>query len=123
MLLGPPLPATILRLALGDVTELHPVRPAFAQESFHVISGIYPLADTCVEAPFVEFQNVDCMLAWSKSVPPIATLNGVDARPLTAMPPAADVAEFGSSHPADPLSPAETTTVIPCAAACCQSAL
>jgi|SoimicMinimDraft_9_1059737.scaffolds.fasta_scaffold198333_1 hypothetical protein len=58
-LLGPPLPATIFKLALLEVTELHPVRPALAQESFQVVSGMYPFAETWEDEPFVEFQNVD----------------------------------------------------------------
>src|SRR5947199_3438388 len=58
----------------------------------------------------------------SKSVPPTAILNGVDAIPLTARSATAVDWVLKSSQPADPLSPAETVTVIPCAAACCHSA-
>src|SRR5260370_1049248 len=96
-------------------------------ESSQVVSGIYISADANV-GPFVALQywfgGVTGCAEASKSVPPIATLNGVDAMPLTASP---FVASFGKlnvgSHPADPLSPEETTTVIPCAAACSHNAL
>jgi hypothetical protein len=101
-----------------------PVIPVPAQESFHVVSGMYPLAEAgtggAVEV-FAAFQNVVWLFASSKSVPPMATLNGVDASPLTATPP--DAALAGLSQAADPLSPAEITTVIPSAAACCHRAL
>src|SRR6266536_141711 len=69
MLLGPPLPATmfsgevvLVAVALAQTVRL-PAVAAFAQESFQAVSGIYPFADTCVELPFVEFQNVVCRLA------------------------------------------------------------
>jgi len=113
---------------------VHPDSPLVAHESFHGISGIYPFAEAgtgAVVEVIVVSQNVDCVPASSKSVPPTATLNGVDAVPLTAIPWAgfcavafypADASE-GSSHPADPLSPDDTETVIPSAAACCHMAL
>ena len=53
-------------------------------------------------------------------VPPTQVLYGVEQRPLT---PAAWVALGADalSHPAAPLSPDDTSTVMPCAAACCHS--
>src|SRR6267378_8461536 len=81
------------------------------------------MADSRVPAALVVFQKVACVPTSSKSVPPTATLNGVDAIPLTAKPPVADVAVVKSSQPAEPPSPAETVTVIPCAAACSQRLL
>src|SRR5215470_4591912 len=80
------------------------------------------MADAAVVFALVEFQNVFWVPASSKSVPPTATLKGVEAVPLTAMPLVALDSLFGSSQPAEPLSPEETETVIPSAAACCQSA-
>src|SRR5438045_3070494 len=50
-------------------------------------------------------------------------LSGVDAIPLTASPDVAGAGILKSSQPAPPLSPAETVTVIPCAAACSQREL
>src|SRR6266403_3972701 len=99
------------------------------RESSQVVSGIYMSADANV-GPFVGLQNwfggvTGCAVA-SKSVPPTATLKGVEAIPLTARPSTAalGLTPLGSgSHPADPLSPVETTTVIPCAAACSHNAL
>src|SRR5215475_4684788 len=96
------------------VAVLHPVNPFTAQESFHGISGMYPKAEAgtgVVVTVFVVPQNVDCLPASSKSVPPTATLNGVEAVPLTAIPLDALDSELGSSHPAEPLSPVETETV------------
>ena len=122
-MLDPPLPATIfckLGLGLTQVVRFELVAVA-AHESFHGTSWIYPSADSFF--PSVElfaFQKppLICVPTSSKSVPPTAMLNGVDAIPLTASPPAAAVAVLKSSHPAVPLSPAETVTVMPWAAAC-----
>jgi len=47
--------------------------PPAAQESFHVISGMYPLADANtggVVEVLAAFQKVVCVVASSKSVPP-----------------------------------------------------
>jgi len=100
---------------LEDVVVLHPANPAEAQESFHGISGMYPFAEAgtgAVVLVFVVLQKVDCVPESSKSVPPTATLNGVEAVPLTPIPCVALVTLFGSSQPAEPLSPEETDTVI-----------
>ena len=93
------------------------------QESFHVVSGMYPLAETCVVGSLLEFQYVCGLKKSLKSVPPTATLNGVEAMPLTANP---DCAGCGTnprlrSQPGEPLSPLEMNTVIPWVAACSQS--
>src|SRR6266851_4508304 len=108
---------TVLRVAAVAVA---------AQESFNGTSWMYPWADS-LPVPFVELQKppLTCVPTSSKSVPPTATLKGVEANPLTARPP---VATFGlgklkSSHPADPGSPAAIMTVMPCAAACSQREL
>src|SRR6266403_1777987 len=68
-LLGPPLPATmfsgaevLVAVALAHVVRLFGVAE-LAHESFHVVSGMYPFAETCVPEPFAEFQNVVWMLA------------------------------------------------------------
>src|SRR5215471_16312878 len=70
----------------------------------------------------VVFQNVETEPPFTvslNSVPPTAVLYCVEARPLTAGPPVAGVElGFGSSHPAFPLSPADTNTLMPSAAAC-----
>src|SRR5215471_3151211 len=104
------------------VALAQPFSPAAPHESFQGISGMYPIADSCLPALLVEFQKVFCVPASSKSVPPTATLKGVEAVPLTAIPFVALFSLLGSSHPAEPLSPAETETVIPSAAACRHSA-
>src|SRR6266481_2380505 len=123
MALGPPLPATILfASAPAQVVKLAGVAVA-AHESFHGTSWIYPRADSRVPTAFVELQKVNWVPTSSKSVPPTAMLNGVDAIPLTASPNVAAVAVLKSSQPAVPLSPADTVTVIPWAAACSQSSL
>jgi hypothetical protein len=62
-----------------------PVKLICAQFSFHGISGIYFSADVPV-AVLVELQYEVQLLISSKSVPPTATLNGVEANPLTARP-------------------------------------
>ena len=56
-----------------------------------------------------------------KSVPPTATLYGVEANPLTPMPWVADAAP--ASQLAAPSSPAETKTETPSATACWYAAL
>src|SRR5256885_3297533 len=121
MVLTPPPPPTIL-FAVAQIVFRFALVAAAAQESFHVVSGIYPVTDCCVPAAFVEFQNMVCLPTSSKSVPPTAMLNGVEARPLTARPWFATVAVLKSSQPAEPGSPAETNTVMPCAAACSHNA-
>src|SRR6266478_2041982 len=126
MALGPPLPATILfASAPAQVVKLAGVAVA-AHESFHGTSWIYPRADSRVPTAFVELQKVNWVPTSSKSVPPIAMLNGVDAIPLTASPRVAAswfAGAVAGSHAAEPLSPAEITTVIPSAAACCHKEL
>src|SRR5215470_2888626 len=122
MVLGPPLAATMFKLVFV-VADAHPFNPVAPHESFHGTSGMYPIADACVLFVLAEFQKVLVVFTSSKSVPPTATLNGVDAVPLIAMPCVALFSLFGLSHPADPLSPDETETVIPSAAACCHSPL
>src|SRR6267143_2026507 len=121
MALGPPLPPTMLLAVEQTVFRVALVAVA-AQESFQVISWIYPRADS-LPVPFVGLQKLDCVPTSSKSVPPTATLNGVEANPLTARPRVATVALVKSSHPAEPASPADTNTVMPSAAACSQSLL
>src|SRR5207248_11754687 len=91
--------------------------PAAAQESFQVRSGMYDLADDWDPVAFVVFQYCARFVASSKSVPPTATLKGVEARPLTARPNCAAPRNAGS-HPAEPESPAATMMVIPWAAPC-----
>src|SRR6266851_1388232 len=105
---------TVFKLALVAVA---------AQESFQVVSGMYPRADSRVPDAFVELQKLVCVPTSSKSVPPTAMLNGVEAIPLTARPPIAMVAVLKSSQPAEPGSPAATVTVIPWAAACSHNPL
>jgi len=73
-LLGPPPEAT--RSVPSVATVGQPFNcPDCAQESFHVVSGIYDLAEACVVEAFVAFQYCDGLLTSSKSVPPTATLN------------------------------------------------
>ena len=59
-----------------------------------------------------------------KSVPPTAILNGVEASPLTARPNVATSKKLllAGSQAAEPLSPAETKPVMPCAEACSHNA-
>src|SRR5260370_40167341 len=106
---------------------IFPAVAVLAQESFHVVSGMYPNADAGtggVVDVFAVVQKVAWLLASSKSGPPSATLNGVDANPLTPSP---CVAAFwfagpgAGSQPAGPLSPPEITTVVPSSAACCHT--
>ena len=66
-----------------------------------------------------EFQYVVQVLYCLKSVPPTAALKGVEASPFTFSPYCAGLP--GSSQPAEPLSPDDTKTLIPCAAACSHS--
>jgi len=56
----------------------------------------------------------------SKSVPPTATFQGVDAKPFTARPEEAAALKLTQleSQPADPESPEETVIDMPWAAAC-----
>src|SRR6267143_334944 len=129
MELGPPPAPTIFSKDAGlgfTQTVLSVVLVAFAaQESFHGISGMYPRADS-LPGPFGAggvIQKFACVPTSSKSVPPTATLKGVDAKPLTARPRVAALAVLKLSHPAEPGSPEDTITVMPCAAACSQSAL
>ncbi len=80
-----------------------------------------------IPVPFVALQywfggTTGCAEA-SKSVPPTAVLNGVVAMPLTASPFTAEFVANEESQPADPLSPLDTTTVIPSAAACSHNEL
>src|SRR5262245_308667 len=105
--------------------EPQPVRPNWAQLSLHGISGMYFKADVPVMLSVVCLPYRYQVLIWLKSVPPTETLNGVAASPLTANPCEAGMGGFAlkSSHPAEPPSPEDTTTVIPCAAACSQSEL
>src|SRR6267143_1284358 len=120
--LAPPLPPRIFKVVLSaGLTQVakDPAVAVAAQESFQVLSGIYPSADVS-SGPLLELQNCDCLPASSKSVPPTATLNGVEAAPLTPTPLLATVAVLKSSQPSEPPSPAETIAVIPCAAACSQ---
>src|SRR6266852_5620927 len=84
---------------------------------------MYPSADSLVNGAFVGLQKRFCAFASSKSVPPTAILNGVDASPFTAIPPLAGAGMLKSSQFADPESPEATVTVIPCAAACSHNAL
>src|SRR5262249_37237828 len=122
---GPPPPATKSSpFAFGVVVQKFsdPGAAAAPQERFHGTSGIYPFADSWVPPVFAMFQKVDWFPASSKSVPPTATLNGVEASPSTVRPCEADVCPRPPSHSAGPLSPAETLAVVPCAAACCQTA-
>jgi poly-beta-hydroxyalkanoate depolymerase len=88
-----------------------PATPERAQESFHVISGMYDKAEDSVVGLFVLDQYVDQLLTSLKSVPPTATLNGVEAVPLTAKPCWAAVSPL--SHASEPLSPEATATVMP----------
>src|SRR5580704_5341569 len=123
--LGPPLPDPVVRKSSSPSVLLqNPVEPygvvnpsaverrALAQESFHGISGMYDFAEPNVVV-FVVFQYVLFVPAKVslKSVPPTATLNGVDANPLTPMPCVA-LASLASQLAA-PSSPAETNTETP----------
>ena len=59
---------------------------AAAQVSFHVLSGMYDFAEAWVVELLVVLQYCDQVVASLKSVPPTATLKGVEASPLTAKP-------------------------------------
>jgi hypothetical protein len=114
-LLAPPLPAarsTPAGVSLPADAQLL-ATPVRAQESFHVVSGMYDRAEDSVVELFVVDQYVDQLLDSLKSVPPTATLNGVEAVPLTAKPYSAAVSEAVTSHTAEPLSPEATSTVMP----------
>src|SRR5690349_8536587 len=93
-----------------------------SQLSFQATSGIYPFTETPLEV-FVLLQKVASRPFSSNSVPPTAVLKDVEAMPLTAKPCVAGVGCTEKSHPAAPLSPEATITLIPWAAACCQSPL
>src|SRR5260370_23272402 len=126
MELGPPPPPTMLfRFAfeLGQTVLSVVLVAVAAHESFQGTSWIYPKADS-LPVPFAELQNVGvCVPTSSKSVPPTATLNGVEANPLTASPSVAAASVLKLSHPAAPGSPDAIVTVSPCAAACSQRTL
>src|SRR5208337_4909010 len=111
-LLGPPPPALRSKPLLATPDAQPATFPLFAQESFQVISGMYDLAEDCPE-PFVMFQYRAALLKSLKSVPPTATLNGVVAVPSTYKPFRAAVSVVGSSHPAEPESPAAISIVMP----------
>jgi hypothetical protein len=127
--LGPPLPPPVVLKSAPAVLLQNPLDPygvskpskldrsAPAQESFQGISGMYDLADSKVVV-FVVFQYVLLVPAKvsPKSVPPTATLYGVDAHPLTPMPCVAFVSF--ASQLAAPSSPAETNTETPSVTAC-----
>src|SRR5579862_8905252 len=97
-----------------SVAEVAPL----AQVPFQVISGMYDFAEANPVPLFVVFQKVEGFAASSKSVPPTATLKGVEAEPLICSPSVETLARTSGSQPAEPLSPAATITVMPCAAAC-----
>src|SRR5579859_94618 len=78
---------------------------------------MYPRADSRVPDALVVPQKVVCVPTSSKSVPPTATLNGVEAKPPTASPKLALDSELKLSQPAEAPSPADINTEIPCAAA------
>src|SRR5215469_4255947 len=77
----------LLQFASGS--ELKPAiepKTAFVHESFHVVSGIYPFAEACVVELSTGSQYISLFVKSAKSVPPTATLNGVDATPFTDSP-------------------------------------
>ena len=88
-----------------------------AHVSFHGISGMYDFADAGMgltgRRSRAVFQNVDIRVAWSKSVPPQPRYMASKRTHSPAKPNVAVCAVLKLSHPAEPLSPAETTTVIP----------
>ncbi len=69
----------------------------------------------------VAAQYVEGLAVSLNCEPPTATLNGVEARPLTAAP--LPVVSLPPLQPAAPLSPEETKAVMPCVAACDQRLL
>src|SRR5512146_975510 len=81
--LGPPEPA---HSCLFELVAHEPVvgEAPPAQLSFQGISGIYDFAESQVPAILVLLKYVDWLPTSLKSVPPTATLNGVDAIPFTA---------------------------------------
>src|ERR1700721_614680 len=84
-----------------------------AHESFQVVSGMYDLADSRPVPLFVAAQKVDGFVASSKSVPPTATLNGVEAVPLICSPASEALGKRSGSQAADPVSPLDTSAVMP----------
>src|SRR5581483_4047675 len=94
--LAPPPPANMV-----PVPQTEPV-----QFAFHTSSGIYDTADSNA-VPFEETQYVPPVSL--NCVPPTATVYGDDARTFTESARVDDVSVFGSSHPAEPESPDETT--------------
>src|SRR5215471_9514713 len=90
--------------------------------SFHATSGMYPSAEPCEEGSDLLDQYCLGDAPSLNSVPPTHVLWGEEHKALT---PASEVAWSApaGSHPAAPLSPDETSTLMPCAAACCQRAL
>ncbi len=75
--------AVILQLVSGFELAPNSAHTALVQESFQVVSGMYPSAEAWVTGSFDVAQNVLGLVAWSKSVPPTAVLNGVEESPLT----------------------------------------
>jgi hypothetical protein len=77
--LAPPLPATMS----SKLPAAQPFSPSCAQESFQGTSGMYDFADEGTGWLTMEVGEVsqkrDSRPIWSKSVPPTATLNGVEA--------------------------------------------
>src|SRR5258708_36460471 len=89
-----------------------PTPPGTFALSFHTISGIGPSADD-KSALLPAAQKIPAPSL--NSVPPTATLFGVEARPLTAR--IVPTAALLASQPAAPVSPVLTKAVMPCAAA------
>src|SRR5580693_1797928 len=81
------------------------------QVSFQASSGMYARADPSA-LPLVVLQYVASWPCSLNNVPPIATVNGLDASTLIEIPPTAVVSPR-LSHPAAPVSPVETMYVIP----------
>src|ERR1700704_1527169 len=88
-----------------------PIPPASAL-SFHTISGIGPNAEDR-SALFAAAQKIPAPSL--NSVPPTATLLGVELKPLTAC--TVPIAALFASQPAAPVSPVLTKAVMPSAAA------
>src|SRR5260370_34875756 len=88
--MDPPLPATRSMPLLFTVVQSPLIFPAvavLAQESFHVVSGMYPNADAGtggVVDVFAVVQKVAWVLESTKYVPPSAPFDGVHANPRTA---------------------------------------
>src|SRR5271166_3681810 len=126
-LLLPPLAEAIFGFPLRSSVGVFAARVVWGKvklESFHGISGMNPFAERWVTGSFVAETYFVKSAPSSfgpartpKSVPPTAMFQGVEARPLTSSPYCANVSVFGSSQPAEPESPVETVTEMPCAAA------